>query len=127
MIIGVSQVIVEVEDQALAKDFWTEVIGFDVVTDVPYAEGRRWIELAPPDGGPLLVLSPRPDDEARREVPDDLPHSPVFLTCDDIEATHAELSERGVQFTTPPKTMEFGRWALFEDREGTRYALGQRN
>jgi predicted enzyme related to lactoylglutathione lyase len=126
MIIGVSQVVVEVEDQDRAKEFWTEVIGFDVTTDAPYAEGRRWIELAPPDGGPLLVLSPRPAHEFRRDVPDDLPHSPVFFTCDDIEATHAELSARGVEFTTPPTKMEFGWWALFEDPDGTRYALGQR-
>jgi hypothetical protein len=30
------------------------------------------------------VLSPRPANEPRREVPDNLPHFPVFFTCDDI-------------------------------------------
>jgi predicted enzyme related to lactoylglutathione lyase len=127
MITGVSQVIVEVEDQDRAKEFWTEVIGFEVATDAPYADGRRWIEVAPPEGSPLLVLSPRPADERRRAVRDDLPHSPVFFACDDIEATQAELSERGVAFPTPPQHMDFGWWALFEDPDGTRYALGQRD
>jgi predicted enzyme related to lactoylglutathione lyase len=127
MITAVSQVIVEVGDQDRAKEFWTEVIGFEVTTDAPYGEGRRWIEVAPPDGSPLLVLSPRPADQVRRDVPDDLPHSPVFFTCDDIEATHAELGQRGVEFTTPPTKMDFGWWAVFEDNEGTRYALGQRD
>jgi hypothetical protein len=37
------------------------------------------------------------------------------------------LSERGVRFPTPPTKMDFGWWALFEDHEGTRYALGQRD
>jgi ribosomal protein S18 acetylase RimI-like enzyme len=98
----------------------TRKIGFEVATDAPYNEGGRWIEVSPPDGTPLLVLSPRRADEPRPEVPDELPHSPVFFTCDDIEKTHRELSERGVAFPTPPAKMEFGWWALFEDDEGTR-------
>jgi predicted enzyme related to lactoylglutathione lyase len=126
VISGVSQVIVPVGDQERAKEFWTRVMGFELRTDAPYGEGERWIEVAPPQGGPLLVLSPCPTGEPRREVPDDLPHSPVFFACDDIEQTHRELSERGVEFPTPPTKMDFGWWALFEDDEGTRYALGQR-
>ena len=35
-----------------------------------------------------------------RKVSDDLPHLPVFFTCDDIEQTHRELSERGGTFPT---------------------------
>jgi predicted enzyme related to lactoylglutathione lyase len=48
----------------------------------------------------------------------------VFFTCDDIERSHRELSERGVRFPAPPTKMDFGWWALFEDPDGTRYALG---
>ena len=73
----------------------------------------------------MIVLSPRTEADARRDVPDQLPHSPVFFTCDDIEATHRELIERGVRFPVPPARMHFGWWSLFEDDEGTRYALGQ--
>lgn len=126
MITGVGQVIIDVDDQQRAKAFWTEVIGFEVETDAPYGE-ERWIEVAPPDGKPLLVLSQRRAGGTRRDVSKDLPHSPVFFTCKDIEATHRELSERGVTFTTRPTRMPFGWWAVFEDNEGTRYALRQRN
>lgn len=45
--------------------------------------------------------------------------------CEDIEQTYAELSERGVGFTAPPVQMHFGWWSMFEDWEGTRFALGQ--
>jgi predicted enzyme related to lactoylglutathione lyase len=72
-----------------------------------------------------VVLSPRTTDEPRRELPDELPHSPVFFNCVDIEATYRELSERGVRFRSPPQRMHFGWWSLFEDPGGTRYALGQ--
>ena len=36
-----------------------------------------------------------------------------------------ELRARGVEFPLPPARQHFGWWALFEDNEGTRYALGQ--
>ena len=124
MITGVGKVVIAVEDQVRAKDFWTSQVGFEVHRDESYGD-ERWIELSPPDGGPLLVLSRRADDEPRREVPDQLPHSPLFFNCADIERTYRELSDRGVQFPLPPTQQHFGWWSLFEDPEGRRYALGQ--
>jgi predicted enzyme related to lactoylglutathione lyase len=125
VISGVGKVVVAVDDQERAKDFWTNRIGFEVTADAPYGDGERWLEVAPPDRSIALVLSRRPAGEPRREVDDWLPHSPVFFNCEDIEQTHRELTERGVRFAAPPAEMPFGWWALFEDDEGTRYALGQ--
>jgi lactoylglutathione lyase len=124
MISGISKIVVPVDDQARAKDFWTTRLGFHVVTDETYGD-ERWIEVSPPSGAPVMVLSPRAQAEARSDVPDQLPHSPVFFTCHDVEATHRQLANRGVRFPVPPARMHFGWWALFEDDEGTRYALGQ--
>jgi hypothetical protein len=73
----------------------------------------------------LLVLSRRAAHEARPAQPDELPHSPVFFTCSDIEQTYRELTDRGVEFPVPPARRHFGWWALFADPDGTRYALGQ--
>jgi predicted enzyme related to lactoylglutathione lyase len=57
-------------------------------------------------------------------VRDELP-SPVFFTCADIEATYRELRDRSVEFPLAPTQQHFGWWSLFEDPDGTRYALGQ--
>jgi lactoylglutathione lyase len=124
MISGVSKVVVPVDDQERARDFWTTKLGFEVVTDESYGD-ERWVEVRPPGGSPVLVLSPRATAEPRREVPDQLPHSPVFFNCPDIKATYERLREHGVRFPVPPARMHFGWWALFEDDDGTRYALGQ--
>jgi lactoylglutathione lyase len=124
MVKGVRQIVVPVADQERARQFWTERLGFKVVTDEAYG-GARWLEVAPPDGSPVLVLSPRGADEPLREPRPELPHSPVFFTCDDIERTYRELVDRGVRFAAPPVKMPFGWWSMFEDDEGTRYALGQ--
>jgi lactoylglutathione lyase len=124
MIKGVRKVTVPVGDLDRALRFWTDQIGFRVVTDQTYGD-ERWVEVTPPDQALVLVLSPRPPDQPRPEVTELLPHSDLFFTCDDIQQTYQELSERGVKFPTPPAKMHFGWWALFEDTDGTRYALGQ--
>jgi predicted enzyme related to lactoylglutathione lyase len=124
MITNVSKVIVPVRDQQAALEFWTTTMGFSLVRDDTYGD-ERWIEVKPPGQDLLLVLSAMPADEPRRTVPDWLPHSDLFFNCADIEQTHADLTRRGVVFPLPPAKQQFGWWALFEDNEGTRYALGQ--
>jgi lactoylglutathione lyase len=124
MISGVSKVVLPVDDQERAREFWTNRMGFDLCRDVSYGD-ERWIEVSPPDGSPILVLSRRTPREPRPEVPEDLPHSPLFFNCADIGATYYDLSRRGVEFCAPPRRKHFGWWSLFEDPDGTRYALGQ--
>ena len=124
MIDGVGKIVVPVEDQEQALLFWTGQVGFSVVKDESYGQGR-WLEVAPADRSIILVLSPRSPDEPRREVAPRLPHSPVFFACADIEKTADGLMARGVRFPQPPVRMPFGWWAMFEDGDGTRYALGQ--
>lgn len=124
MITTVSKVVVPVDDQERALQFWTERAGFQLEQDEVYGD-ERWIEVAPPDGGPVLVLSPRRPDQPRADVPEMLPHSPVFFSCRDIHETYREMTERGVEFTAAPAQMHFGWWSVFTDQDGTRYALGQ--
>jgi predicted enzyme related to lactoylglutathione lyase len=124
MISGVSKVVVPVDDQERAKEFWVDRLGFELRRDESY-EDERWIEVSPPGQDLLLVLSKRTAHEARQALPAQLPHSPVFFNCADIEQTYRELTGRGVEFPVPPARQHFGWWSLFADPDGTRYALGQ--
>jgi catechol 2,3-dioxygenase-like lactoylglutathione lyase family enzyme len=47
MLKGISQVVLEVEDQDRALAFWTGTMGFELVHDAPYADGR-WLEVRTP-------------------------------------------------------------------------------
>jgi catechol 2,3-dioxygenase-like lactoylglutathione lyase family enzyme len=98
VITRVSKVVVPVDDQQAALDFWTTSVGFTVVRDDRYGD-ERWIEVKPPEQDLLLVLSPRQAGEPRRTVPDRLPHSDLFFDCADIEQTYRQLSRRGVPTT----------------------------
>jgi lactoylglutathione lyase len=124
MTISVKQLIVPVDDQERAKAFWTEKMGFEIARDETYGD-ERWIEVSVPGQSLVLVLSLRTLEEPRYKAPDHLPHSNIFFTCDDVEQTYKELSERGVKFPVRPEKQPYGWWSMFEDHEGTRYALGQ--
>ena len=123
MIVGVSKVVIEVDDQARALAFWTETLGFELHQDAAYGE-ERWVEVRTPDKGLILVLSRRQDD--RPSASDMLPTSNVFFSCDDLAETYDELRSRGVEFLQPPVELSFGWWSIFEDREGNRFALHPR-
>jgi catechol 2,3-dioxygenase-like lactoylglutathione lyase family enzyme len=71
---GVSKVVVEVNDQSRALEFWTETLGFELHQDTTHAD-ERWVEVRTPDKGLILVLSPRRDD--RPSASDRLPTSTV--------------------------------------------------
>src|SRR6266511_2844842 len=122
---GVSKVVIDVEDQERAKEFWTEKMGFELVQDVPYGN-ERWLEVRSPDGAVNLVLDLRVREAGeRQEAPDTLPNSNVMFRCDDLRETYEELRALGVEFPQPPVKQPFGWWSMFNDSEGNRFGLEQ--
>jgi lactoylglutathione lyase len=120
---GVSKVVIEVDDQARALEFWTATLGFELHRDITYGE-ERWVEVRTPDQGLILVLSLRRGEQA--SASDTLPTSNVFFCCEDLAETYDELRSRGVKFSQPPVELSFGWWSMFQDHEGNRFALHPR-
>jgi lactoylglutathione lyase len=118
---GVTQVVIEVEDQDRAKRFWTEQLGFELVQDAPYGQ-ERWLEVRTPDKAVVLVLGMRQGERPTAPHPS-LPTSNVMFYAEDLQQTYQELTARGVQFPQPPVRQPFGWWSLFQDSEGNRFAL----
>lgn len=123
---GVSKIVLGVRDQRRAKEFWSDIIGFTVTTDVPYDEsGARWVEVTSADGRTVLVLSQESAESF--EGKGELPTSNFFFYADDIEKTYRELSAKGVEFPAKPEKQPWGWWSMFVDSEGNRFALQQRD
>lgn len=126
--IGVSKVFLMVEDQETAKQFWTEKIGCEVVSDEPY-EGTagvgRWLEVRTPDKGLILALIPLAGQQ-KQLAPDGEPASNLFFSTEDFHQTYEELRARGVEFVAEPVKQPWGWWSMFKDPEGTRFVLGER-
>jgi catechol 2,3-dioxygenase-like lactoylglutathione lyase family enzyme len=81
---------VPVADQHSAIAFYTQTLGFELIADVPFGEGDRWVEVTPPEGGATLALvPPRGDYQTGRMTG-------IALTTTDARALHEELTARGV-------------------------------
>jgi len=54
---NIVRVDVPVRDRDEAIAFYTETLGFSLVVDNPFGDGKRWVEVAPPHGGVTLALT----------------------------------------------------------------------
>jgi predicted enzyme related to lactoylglutathione lyase len=110
-----------VTDQDRALAFYTEKLGFTVFTDKPFNDKQRWIELRIPGAQTGVVLFTADGHEDRIGS-----FQGISFVVDDVMKTHAELSERGVEFSKPPQEAEWGSFAIFKDPDGNAFVLGSR-
>ncbi len=118
MIKQIKFVSIPVRDQNRALDFYTEKLGFTIITDQPFDEQQRWIELRVPKAETRVVLFTPPGEEGRVGAMMNMSYA-----CDDIEKTYEELKGRGVDFEGPPEKQPWGTYAMFRDSEGNRFVL----
>ncbi len=88
----VSLVAVPTADQDRSLDFYVGILGFEKRTDTAFGNGYRWIEVYPPNGSTGIALTPPPPDDPA-EVGG---RTGIILTTDEIDATHAEMKDAGV-------------------------------
>jgi predicted enzyme related to lactoylglutathione lyase len=115
---GIKFVSVAVRDQDRALEFYTKKLGMRVVTDSPYDDKQRWIELAIPRADTKLVLFNTSEDESSIGGP-----SNITFVADDVFATAAELKARGVELVQEPAKADWGTAAVFKDSEGNIFVL----
>ncbi len=110
-----------VDDQAKAFAFYTDVLGFVAKTDVPVGE-FRWLTVVGPEepDGTELLLEPdqHPAASAYKSalVDDGIPAASFGV--DDVNASHAELSAKGVRFTQAPTALGPVVTAVLDDTCG---------
>ena len=120
MIVHVKFVSIPVTDQDRALAFYTEKLGFKLVTDQPFDDKQRWIELRIGNAETRFVLF-RMDQRAS-------PGSPFngALACDNVQKTYDELKARGVEFDSPPQEQPWGTFAVMRDQDGNQFVLSSR-
>ena len=119
----VGVVMITVSDQDQAIEFYCEKLGFEKLSDTPYGEGDRWVEVAPPGARtPVALVPPMEGGSAGG------PTAFAFDT-DDAEATRARLKEAGIDVddrlldvADPAPPMFF-----FRDEDGNQLLVVQRN
>src|SRR5688500_10343750 len=118
MIKQITVVSIPVADQNRALDFYTEKLGFTIITDQPFDNKQRWIELRVPKAQTRVVLFTAEGEEKRIGS-----KMPMAYACGDIDKTDEELKKRGVEFDGPPEKQPWGQYAMFKDSEGNRFVI----
>lgn len=111
---------IPVSDQQVARSFYSEKLGCQVLQDMPFgADGHtRWIRLALPGVETQIVLVTW------------FPHMQpgcvqgLVLVTDDIASAYAELKQRGLALSEL-RTQPYGQEATFSDPDGNGWVLQQ--
>ena len=110
-----------VDDQDKAETFYTDILGFEVKTNIPVG-AHRWLTLVSPDdrGGTELLLEPSEHPAVTPYkaalVADGIPaHS---FQLDDLDAEHTRLAAKGVVFVREPVDAGPVRMAVIDDTCG---------
>ena len=112
---------VVVDDQARARDFYTQTLGFQVKHDIAMGE-FSWLTLVSPEepDGVELALEPdaHPASKTFKEalMADGIPFT--AFRVEDIDAEYERLTAAGVEFTNPPMTAGGAKMAVFNDTCG---------
>ena len=119
---------ITVEDQESALQFYTSVLGFEKMADIPMGE-YRWLTVTSPDGieGAELVLEPMgfPPARAYQKALFEAGIPATAFITKDIAAEVERLKARGVKFRGEPKDMGPIKVVVFEDTCGNLINLVQ--
>jgi catechol 2,3-dioxygenase-like lactoylglutathione lyase family enzyme len=119
-------------DQAEAKAFYTEKLGFAVRDEVK-TEGFNWLTVSPPSQEDVrLVLmepgAPAHDAETEKQIRELVAKGAIgggVLGTDDCRKTYEQLSAAGVVFLQEPAERPYGVEAVFRDNSGNWFSLTQ--
>ena len=118
MISHVKFITIPTRDQDRAVKFWTERAGFRVLTDQPFNDKQRWIELRVGSSDTRVVLFVFDEQGLKPGM--------IFngaFACDNVEQTCQELTAKGVEFVTPPTKQPWGMFAIFKDPDDNQFLL----
>ena len=106
---------IPVSDQDAARTFYRDVLGFQVLRDDPFGDGR-WLQLALPNARTSITLVTWFEDMPAGSV------RGLVLATDDLDADHERLVRQGVGMSDI-STAPWGRFATFADPDGNGWVL----
>jgi len=106
-----------VTDQDRAKDFYVNVLGFELVSDQRMGPDMRWVQVAPKGGQTSITLVKGFPSMPAGSVKGTVVHT------DDLEADVAAITACGVQIQGGIQAQPWGRFVTFDDPDGNGIVL----
>lgn len=107
---------IPVSDVERAKKFYVEQAGFVLDHDHIISDDLRFIQLTPPGSACSIALGVGVTDTEPGSM------KGVQMVVSDIEAAHAELTERGVA-VSEVQHFDWGKFVFFDDPDANGWAV----
>lgn len=116
-------IVVKDYDEAIA--FYTQKLGFELVTDEKLTETKRWVLVKPKGQGSCAILLAKADGDMQQQYVGNQTGGRVFLflSTDNFERDFANLRKQNITIVRGPSDEPFGRVAVFEDLYGNKWDL----
>jgi len=124
MINHVGTVSVFVSDQERAKEFYTNILGFELRADAPLFPGAtaRWMAVAP-QGTQTEIILYLPDENWSHYRQVVGKSQAITLDVTDMATVYKQLNAKDVVFVQEPDVQPWGTFAMIEDSEGNTLLL----
>lgn len=122
MISKVGQIMLYVDNQDEAVKFWTDIVGFQILSEADHGEGLRWIEIAPSKDAETSFVLHNKELVAKMSPELHLGTPSLLFFTEDLDQFYKHLASHEVTLGDIV-TMPTGRVFNFADNEGNYFAI----
>lgn len=122
MISKVGQIMLYVNNQDEAVRFWTEKVGFSVISEEDNGQGMRWIEIAPANNAETSIILHNKEFIAKIEPELNLGTPSIMFFTENLEQLYSNLLSNNVT-VGEIVNMPSGKVFNFADTEENYFAV----
>lgn len=115
-----------VKDYDEAIQYYTTILGFELLEDTKMSETKRWVRVSPPGSSCHLLLAKAADETQISQIGLQAGGRVfLFLYTDDFWRDYRNYTSRGVEFIREPSEEAYGIVSVFKDLYGNLWDLIQ--
>ncbi|PFE65896.1 glyoxalase/bleomycin resistance/extradiol dioxygenase family protein [Bacillus cereus] len=122
MINNVGQIMLYVNNQDEVKEFWTEKVGFIVISEEDNGQGMRWIEIAPTKEAETSIILHNKELIAKMQPELNLGTPSLMFFSKEFDSLYCDLVNKNVT-VGEIVNMPSGRIFNFADSENNYFAV----
>ncbi|MCJ8006489.1 VOC family protein [Lederbergia wuyishanensis] len=126
MINQVGQIMLYVHNQDESLKFWTEQVGFVVISETDTGQGMKWFEIAPSKEAQTSIILHNKDLIAKMQPELNLGTPSLMFFTEDLDKLYQDFTENNIT-VGEVVNMPSGRVFNFADREENYFAVMERN
>ncbi|MFJ7976740.1 VOC family protein [Peribacillus sp. JNUCC 23] len=122
MINKIGQIMLYVNNQDEALKFWTDKVGFSVVSEEDNGQGLRWFEIAPTKEAETSFVLHNKELIAKMQPELNLHTPSIMFYSENLEKLYKDFSDKNIK-VGEIVTMPFGKVFNFADNEDNYFAI----